>query len=118
MAPIDTATLKKSDLPIIWILGKPHYLWKLKHKIYANKIILVKYVYYSFHIGGPGSGKGTLCDKIVAKYGFTHVSTGDLLREEVQSGSERGTEAANIMKEGGLVPTVCRKTKLILLNKI
>ncbi|XKL67638.1 hypothetical protein PGB90_003129 [Kerria lacca] len=75
MAPIDTATLKKSDLPIIWILG------------------------------GPGSGKGTLCDKIVAKYGFTHVSTGDLLREEVQSGSERGTEAANIMKEGGLVPT-------------
>lgn len=34
-------------------------------------------------LGGPGSGKGTQCDKIVAKYGFTHLSSGDLLRAEV-----------------------------------
>lgn len=57
-------------------------------------------------IGGPGSGKGTLCDKIVAKYGFTHISTGDLLRDEVNTGSERGQELVKIMKEGALVPTV------------
>lgn len=56
--------------------------------------------------GGPGSGKGTLCDKIVAKYGFTHISTGDLLRDEVNTGSERGQELVKIMKEGALVPTV------------
>lgn len=59
-----------------------------------------------YHLGGPGSGKGTLCDKIVAKYGFTHISTGDLLRDEVSTGSERGQELVKIMKEGALVPTV------------
>ena len=35
-------------------------------------------------LGGPGCGKGTRCDKIVAKYGFIHLSSGDLLREEVK----------------------------------
>lgn len=59
-------------------------------------------------IGGPGSGKGTQCDKIVAKYSFTHISTGDLLRAEVQSGSERGQALNAIMKEGALVPMVSR----------
>lgn len=39
-----------------------------------------------FVCGGPGSGKGTQCDKIVKEYGFTHLSSGDLLREEVASG--------------------------------
>ena len=32
---------------------------------------------------GPGSGKGTQCAKLVEKYGFAHLSAGDLLREEV-----------------------------------
>lgn len=45
----------QADIPIIWILG------------------------------GPGCGKGTQCAKIVEKYGFTHLSTGDLLRNEVIS---------------------------------
>ncbi|CAG2059034.1 unnamed protein product, partial [Timema podura] len=54
--------------------------------------------------GGPGSGKGTQCEKIVAKYGFTHLSTGDLLRNEVQSGSERGKQLTAIMERGELVP--------------
>ncbi|KAK6036831.1 hypothetical protein COOONC_25664, partial [Cooperia oncophora] len=33
-------------------------------------------------LGGPGSGKGTQCEKIVAKYGLSHLSSGDLLRDE------------------------------------
>merc|ERR1711951_226327 len=55
-------------------------------------------------LGGPGCGKGTQCDKIVAKYGFTHLSSGDLLREEVGSGSERGKQLTAIMERGELVP--------------
>lgn len=55
-------------------------------------------------LGGPGSGKGTQCDKIVAKYGFTHLSSGDLLRNEVSSGSSRGKELTAIMERGELVP--------------
>jgi len=57
-----------------------------------------------FVLGGPGSGKGTQCEKIVNKYGFCHLSTGDLLREEVNSGTERANELTAIMKRGELVP--------------
>lgn len=70
----DTTPLKNSNVPVLWVLG------------------------------GPGSGKGTQCDKIVDKYGFTHISTGDLLRNEVASGSSRGMALEAIMKEGQLVP--------------
>nr|XP_026490513.1 adenylate kinase isoenzyme 1 isoform X1 [Vanessa tameamea] len=55
-------------------------------------------------LGGPGSGKGTQCEKIIAKYGFTHLSTGDLLRAEVKSGSERAKCLSAIMERGELVP--------------
>ena len=59
-----------------------------------------------FDSGGPGSGKGTQCERIVAKYGFTHLSSGDLLRAEVQSGSDRGKQLTEIMEKGELVPMV------------
>ncbi len=57
-----------------------------------------------FVLGGPGSGKGTQCDRIVAKYKLTHLSAGDLLREEVKSGSATGQQLESVMKEGKLVP--------------
>lgn len=56
-------------------------------------------------IGGPGCGKGTQCDKIIAKYGFQHLSSGDLLREEVASGSPRGASLQELMSKGLFVPT-------------
>ena len=59
--------------------------------------------------GGPGSGKGTQCNRIVEKFGYTHLSTGDLLRAEIESGGEMGQKLAQIMEEGNLVPQVgCR----------
>lgn len=61
--------------------------------------------------GGPGSGKGTQCDKIVAKFGFTHLSSGDLLRAEVQSGSDRGKQLTAIMEKGDLVPLVSSRSR-------
>jgi len=54
-------------------------------------------------LGGPGCGKGTQCERIVAKYKFSHLSTGDLLRAEVASGSPKGKELQDIMSKGGLV---------------
>merc|ERR1740131_617393 len=57
-----------------------------------------------FVCGGPGSGKGTQCERIVAKYGFTHLSSGDLLREAVASGSIFGKQLNALMQRGELVP--------------
>ncbi|KAG2449012.1 hypothetical protein HYH02_005766 [Chlamydomonas schloesseri] len=57
-----------------------------------------------FVLGGPGSGKGTQCDKIKADYECVHLSAGDLLRAEVKSGSEVGLKCEALMKEGKLVP--------------
>ncbi len=59
-----------------------------------------------FVVGGPGSGKGTQCANIVQEYGWAHLSTGDLLRQEKDSGSELANEINSITKEGKLVPSI------------
>ncbi|KAG8554586.1 hypothetical protein GDO81_003838 [Engystomops pustulosus] len=69
---------------------------EMAEKLKNSKIIFV--------VGGPGSGKGTQCERIVQKYGYTHLSTGDLLRAEVSSGTERGKTLSAIMERGELVP--------------
>lgn len=54
--------------------------------------------------GAPGSGKGTQSDKIVAKYGFKHISTGDVLRGEIKNGTELGNTAKSYIDNGQLIP--------------
>jgi adenylate kinase len=54
--------------------------------------------------GPPGAGKGTQSEKIIAKYNLIHLSTGDLLRSEIQAGSELGLRAKTLMDQGILVP--------------
>ena len=54
--------------------------------------------------GAPGSGKGTQCEFIVKKYGVVHISTGDILREQVKAGTALGKEAQEYMSKGALVP--------------
>ena len=63
-------------------------------------------------LGAPGSGKGTQAAKLVEK-GFSHVSTGDLLRAEIAKGSELGQKVSGIMSRGDLVDD---KTVLALLK--
>ncbi len=55
-------------------------------------------------LGPPGSGKGTQAKKIAAKYSIIHISTGDILRENVRNGTDLGTEAKKYMDAGQLVP--------------
>lgn len=55
-------------------------------------------------IGPPGAGKGTQAMMAAKTLGIPHLSTGDLLREEVQHASKLGLEAQGYMKAGKLVP--------------
>jgi len=86
----DENMIASSGLPIVWVLG------------------------------GPGSGKGTQCEKIVEEYGFTHLSSGQLLRDEVSSGSDRGNELAPIIANGQLVSlaTVLQLVKEAILKSL
>jgi adenylate kinase len=55
-------------------------------------------------LGPPGAGKGTYASRICEKKSWAHISTGDLLREEVKSQSDLGLEAKKHMDKGTLVP--------------
>jgi adenylate kinase len=55
-------------------------------------------------LGPPGAGKGTQAERIAARYGIPHLSTGDMLREAVAADTEVGRRAKAIMEAGQLVP--------------
>lgn len=55
-------------------------------------------------MGLPGAGKGTQAEKIVAKYEFPHISTGDMFRLAMKNGTELGLKAKSFMDNGELVP--------------
>lgn len=54
--------------------------------------------------GAPGSGKGTQSERIVAKYGISHISTGDVLRAEIKNGTGLGKIAKGYIDQGQLLP--------------
>ena len=55
-------------------------------------------------LGAPGSGKGTLAKQLKEKYGYTLITTGDILRSEKKSGSEIGQKINHLIGKGNLVP--------------
>ena len=54
-------------------------------------------------IAPPAAGKGTQSELLISKYGYEHISTGDLLRNEIKSGSDLGKELDSMMKSGSLI---------------
>ena len=54
--------------------------------------------------GPPGSGKGTQSERLIEKYGLLHLSTGNILREEITKQTKLGLEAKSLMDKGQLVP--------------
>jgi len=69
---------------------------------YRNTALVNPFVV--FVLGGPGSGKGTQCAKLRDEFSLIHLSTGDLMREEVAAKSHLGTEIFRHMQTGSLVP--------------
>jgi hypothetical protein len=61
-----------------------------------------------FVLGGPGAGKGTQCGKLVKEFGFVHLSAGDLLRDERDSGSPDGEMIEKFILSGSIVPVAVR----------
>ena len=55
-------------------------------------------------LGPPGVGKGTQAKRLVAELGIPHISTGDMLREEIAKDTELGKQAAGYLRDGQLVP--------------
>jgi len=55
-------------------------------------------------LGPPGAGKGTQAKRIAERFGIPQISTGDILRDHVQRGTELGRKAKDIMARGALVP--------------
>ena len=55
-------------------------------------------------LGPPGAGKGTLASFLKERFGILHISTGDMLREEMKAGSELGNEVKKFVESGALVP--------------
>lgn len=54
--------------------------------------------------GPPGSGKGTQSDKIIEEFGLAHISTGEVLRKEINAKTEEGIKAKSFIDKGQLVP--------------
>lgn len=102
----------------VWRLSSSIYSNLEAFAIYRNSPFLSRYYSTSkktpgmgdnkplviFVLGPPGAGKGTQCAKIVEHFGFQHLSAGDLLRQERNSGSKDGDLISHHIKEGQIVP--------------
>ena len=90
---------KKDLMTDLW------YKWngkeaQVKHDEQKQRIVMKNIVIF----GAPGSGKGTQSDLLIEKYGLGHISTGDVLRNEIKKGTELGKTAQGYIDNGQLIP--------------
>lgn len=82
-------------------------LFLLSKQFFIFAVITVKLFLFMLNIvifGAPGSGKGTQSEKLIEKYHLTHISTGEILRNEIEHDTKLGQLANKYMSEGQLVP--------------
>ena len=94
------ATFHKHSQPVVDYYKKREKLIEIDAEettdiVFANtvegmRLKLFKGVFVTFVVGGPGCGKGTQCDRLKTLFNLTHISSGDLLREEVAAGTPIG----------------------------
>ena len=104
---------QESTMPVIQTFEKQKKLIKISSIGEVNDIYgrikplfmpFIKKPSVIFVLGGPGSGKGTQCANLVKEFGVVHLSAGDLLRAERNSGSKDADLINNYIKEGKIVP--------------
>ena len=89
---------RKSDLMTdLWYKDKET---QIKRDEQEKRVIMKNIVIF----GAPGSGKGTQSDLLIKEYGLGHISTGDVLREEIKKGTELGKTAQSYIDKGNLIP--------------
>ena len=89
---------RKSDLMTdLWYKGKEEQIKQDKQEKRINMKNIVIF-------GAPGSGKGTQSDLLIEHYGLEHISTGDVLRNEIKQGTELGKTAQSYIDKGNLIP--------------
>ena len=98
--PSDMESRKGSDLLTdLWYKCRGKEANINQHKI-EERIRMKNIVIF----GAPGSGKGTQSDLLIKHYGLGHISTGDVLRDEIKKGTELGKLAASYIDGGNLIP--------------
>ncbi|XP_075652472.1 adenylate kinase 5, chloroplastic [Castanea sativa] len=101
--PPSSSTQRRRRLNSLCVFGDTHLRISPKPKGLKVKCLVSEPLKVMIS-GAPASGKGTQCELIVQKFGLVHISTGDLLRAEVSSGTEIGNKAKEFMNAGHLVP--------------
>jgi len=83
------------------------------------KLTFVNQIFRGVIMGPPGSGKGTISKRIISCYNLQHLSSGDLLRKEINLQSSLGIAAEDFIKSGKLVPDeIMQKLILSQINSI
>ena len=95
--PSDVEARNKDLLTDLWYKGKET---QIKQDTKVIKISMKNIVIF----GAPGSGKGTQSDLLIEHYGLGHISTGDVLRNEIKNGTELGKTAQSFIDKGNLIP--------------